>query len=291
MQMQPNIRIGGVPEHFNLPWLLAIEKGLFNHKPYSIEWKEYPEGTGAMCKDLKNNSLDIAVVLTEGIASDIVRGNPSKILQTYVKTPLIWGIHTAFDAPYLTADDLEGKIYAISRKGSGSHLMTFINANNRNWSIKNQQFIEVGNINNLINALQTHTADAFLWEKYTTKPYVDKQQIKRVGECKSPWSCFVIAASNQILAEYSGEVKDIMQVIQQSCKMFMKHGYAADLLGWRYQLNYLDAEAWYKQTEWSTDNTVLREMLQNVLSTLVQVGILEQTLPPEFLCSSLTNLL
>ena len=33
---------------------------------------------------------DIAVILTEGIIKDIAAGNPSKIVQVYVQSPLIW---------------------------------------------------------------------------------------------------------------------------------------------------------------------------------------------------------
>ena len=43
-----NIKIGGVPEHFNLPWHLALEEGLFEKADVSVEWIEFPEGTGAM---------------------------------------------------------------------------------------------------------------------------------------------------------------------------------------------------------------------------------------------------
>jgi hypothetical protein len=44
---------------------------------------------------LRDGETDIAVILTEGIVKDIVAGNPSKIVQVYVESPLIWGIHVA----------------------------------------------------------------------------------------------------------------------------------------------------------------------------------------------------
>ena len=47
------IRIGGVPEHFNLPWHLAIEDGMFAHHGIDLEWIMFPEGTGAMNKALR----------------------------------------------------------------------------------------------------------------------------------------------------------------------------------------------------------------------------------------------
>jgi hypothetical protein len=46
-----------------------------------------------MTQSLKNNKIDLAVVLTEGIVKSISDGNQFKIIQTFVKSPLIWGIH------------------------------------------------------------------------------------------------------------------------------------------------------------------------------------------------------
>jgi len=78
------LKIGGVPEHFNLPWHQAIEQGLFRNEGLEINWQDYPGGTGAMAKDLRSGDLDVAVLLTEGIVADIVKGNPSKIISVYV---------------------------------------------------------------------------------------------------------------------------------------------------------------------------------------------------------------
>ena len=46
-------------------------------------------GTGDMCQALRLKEIDIAIVLTEGIVRDI-NNKSSKILQTYVETPLSW---------------------------------------------------------------------------------------------------------------------------------------------------------------------------------------------------------
>ncbi len=42
------IRVGGVPEHFNLPWHLAKETGLFAKHNVDVQWTDVPNGTGAM---------------------------------------------------------------------------------------------------------------------------------------------------------------------------------------------------------------------------------------------------
>ena len=89
------IRIGGVPEHFNFPWHYGIKKGYFQKEGIEVEWHDFPGGTGAMSEALKNNELDMAILLTEGAVKEIIQGANFKISKTYVDTPLVWGIHTS----------------------------------------------------------------------------------------------------------------------------------------------------------------------------------------------------
>ena len=47
-----------------------------------------------MCKKVNNGELDIAILLTEGIITDITKNNNnSKIIGFYVQSPLCWGIY------------------------------------------------------------------------------------------------------------------------------------------------------------------------------------------------------
>jgi sulfonate transport system substrate-binding protein len=117
------IRIGGVPEHFNLPIHLAIENGDFAKKGIEIEWTTFKGGTGQMTRALRDDEVDVCVLLTEGIITDIIKGNLSKIISQYVTTPLIWGVHTAANNDLQHHSDIYAKKYAISRFGSGSHLI------------------------------------------------------------------------------------------------------------------------------------------------------------------------
>ena len=65
------VKIIGVPEHFNLPWHLAIEEGAFEERGINLEWTEVPEGTGRMCQLLDSKETDLAIILTEGIIKSI----------------------------------------------------------------------------------------------------------------------------------------------------------------------------------------------------------------------------
>ena len=75
-------------------------------------------------KALNDGTTDIAVLLTEGIVKDIATGGSSKIVGIYVQSPLCWGIHTGAQQEDITdVASLKGKVWAVSRMTSGSHLM------------------------------------------------------------------------------------------------------------------------------------------------------------------------
>ena len=157
------ITIGGVPEHFNLPWHLAIEGDKFKKKGIDLQWKEFPGGTGDMCTALRDGSIDIAIILTEGIIKDISNGNPSKIVKVYVESPLLWGIHVGGDSKFTSVKELENTKIAISRVGSGSQLMAKVNAHTQGFDVTNLNYEIVKNLKGGIEALTNGTADYFFY--------------------------------------------------------------------------------------------------------------------------------
>lgn len=52
----------------------------------------------------------MTVILTEGIIKGIAEGNPSKIVQGSVKTPLIWGIQIVDRSGFIMVEDLKGNM-------------------------------------------------------------------------------------------------------------------------------------------------------------------------------------
>ncbi|MGB0789152.1 MAG: ABC transporter substrate-binding protein, partial [Marinirhabdus sp.] len=194
------ITIGGVPEHFNLPWYLTLKNKEYTAAGINLRWHDYHGGTGQMCGALRRGEIDMAVILTEGIIRDIANGNPSKIVQVFVKSPLIWGIYVAKNRGHKTVSGLRGTTAAISRYGSGSHLMAYVNAENQGWDTKTDlQFEVVKTLDGALQGLPEQRADYFLWEKFMTKPIVDKGVFRRIDECPSPWPCFVVAVREDFL--------------------------------------------------------------------------------------------
>ncbi|GGK29859.1 ABC transporter substrate-binding protein [Yeosuana aromativorans] len=246
------INIGGVPEHFNLAWYLTLKNGEYKEKGIHLRWYDYPGGTGVMCEALRNKDIDIAVILTEGIIKDIIEGNNSKIVQTFVQSPLVWGIHVAHDSHYKTISDLKGTKAAISRYGSGSHLMTYINAKNNHWNLENDlDFETITDLNGAVEGLTNGKADYFLWEKFMTKPLVDNGTFRCIGYCPTPWPCFVIAVREEFLRTNSEDVKTILNIINKTTLEFKLIPDIDKTIANRYGQKIEDVQDWLLITEWS----------------------------------------
>ena len=271
------VNIGGVPEHFNLAWYLTLKNGEYKAEGINLRWHDYFGGTGAMCKGLRSGDIDIAVILTEGIIKDIIAGNPSKIVQTFVKTPLIWGIHVAEHSKFNTIDDIKGTRAAISRFGSGSHLMAYINAKNNDWNLENDLNFEViKNLNGAVDGLTNGDADYFMWEKFTTKPLVDDGVFRRIGECPSPWPCFVIAVRKEFIENNEDDLKIILDIINQTTSEFKSIPSIDRTIANRYEQELEDVQEWLSLTEWSQD-IIDEETIRNVQQQLLQLDIIPKT--------------
>lgn len=269
------IRIAGVPEHFNLPWHLAIENGDFKKEAIDLQWTDVPEGTGKMCQMLRDGSTDIAIILTEGIVKDITVGNPSKIVQVYIETPLIWGIHVAAQSKYENLAQLEGTKAAISRIGSGSQLMAYVNAGNQKWDANSLSFEIVNTIDGAVTALTEGTADYFMWERFMTQPLVDKGIFRRIADCPTPWPCFVVAVREEILNQNPEIITKILEVINSNTLNFKSLPNIIKKLAVRFHQKEEDLEKWLALTEWS-QNQLSENVLNNVQNQLLELGIIDK---------------
>ncbi|QRM90357.1 ABC transporter substrate-binding protein [Lacinutrix sp. WUR7] len=270
------VKIGGVPEHFNLAWYLTLKNGEYKDEGINLRWKDYFGGTGQMCTALRDGEIDLAVILTEGIVKDIIDGNPSTIVQTFVASPLIWGIHVAEHSNYKTVEDLKGTKAAISRYGSGSHLMAYINAQNNNWDLdKDLNFEVIKNLDGAVEGLTNEKADYFMWEKFTTKPLVDDGTFRRVANCPSPWPCFVIAVRTEFLENNKEDVQTILNIINNTTKEFKDIPSIDKSIANRYDQKLEDVQEWLSLTEWSQD-VMDEKTVANVQEKLFDLDIISE---------------
>jgi ABC-type nitrate/sulfonate/bicarbonate transport system substrate-binding protein len=275
-----SLKIVGVPEHFNLPWHICLENHEFEKENIDLQWTDVPEGTGKMCQMLRDGSADIAVILTEGILKDIVNGNPSKIVQVYVESPLIWGIHVGANSNYQTLADLENTKVAISRLGSGSQLMAYVNAKKQGWNTTKLQFEIVNTIDGAITALTEGTADYFMWEHFMTKPLVDKGIFRRLADCPTPWPCFVIAVREEVLATQPEAIATLLEIINAKTRDFKAIPNISDRLATDYHQKIEDIKDWLTLTEWSQEKIDLA-LLERIQKQLMELNIIDKTIPSQ----------
>ena len=282
-----DVRIGGVPEHFNYAWYLALKQGRFKPHNIDVRWNDYFGGTGQMTKALRDNEIDIAVILTEGIIKDITEGSPCKIVQVFVESPLVWGIHVAEKSTFKQLSDLKGKRAAISRFGSGSHLMAYVNAMKLGWDTTSDlEFEVVKDLDGAIDALTNENADYFMWEKFTTKPLVDQQIFRRLGDCPTPWPCFVLAVRDEFIITEKETLKAILEVINSITEQFKYIPEIERIISKRYQQKNEDVKQWLALTEWSQE-TISPSTVEAVQNQLIQLDIISEKLPYDQLVAKL----
>jgi sulfonate transport system substrate-binding protein len=268
------IRCGGVPEHFNYPWHVAMEQGYFKEEGIELEWIDYKGGTGAMCQDLAADTLDVATLLTEGAIAAIAQGNPSIIDRVYVASPLIWGIHTGAQSTHIKPDATGPIRYAVSRMGSGSHLMALVDRIQRGLPLNDASWELIQNLDGARTSLQKNESDYFLWEKNMTAPYVYNGELRKIGECPTPWPSVVIAISNSALSRI-GNFDGMYRALQKAIHFIQQLSNPPETIASVYQLKMEDATDWYSRIEWAHDQQLSETHFNTVCAALVNATILK----------------
>lgn len=191
----PSVLIAGVPEHFNRPITQAIKRGEFVKAGVNVRFKSQPGGTGAMVKAVVNEEADVVIALTEGLVAALVKehGDSLVLVGNYVVSPLVWAITAAGSCEQETIDQMSVSRVAVSRMGSGSHLMAFLLAEREKWA-KTPEFVVLRDYARMRAGLNQGTADILLWEQAMQAPFVSSGELSRVGELESPWPCFMMCA-------------------------------------------------------------------------------------------------
>lgn len=269
------LKIGGVPEHFNLPWRMAIEEGRFRDAGIQLHWSDMGGGTGQMIRGLETKSIDVAVLLTEGITKAILQGLDAKIIQVYVTTPLRWGIHVPYNSDIQTVDQLEHQTFAISREGSGSHLMSYMRANQEGWDTSELKFKVVGDVYGGLWSLENNESQAFLWEKYTTFPFTEQKKCRYIDEVITPWPCFVIAVRNEVYEKHKDKLQEMCEIVGNRAAELKKNENAIDLISWRYNLRHGQVENWLNETDWNYNGVEYPLAFEKTISYLIKLNLLQ----------------
>lgn len=283
--MSVKMNVMGVPEHFNAPWKIAKSKGKFAEIGVDLSWTDCYEGTGAMCKALSEESVDVAMLLTEGAIVHALKDSKVKLYGIYVKSPLVWGIHVGAQSKMQTLSDMKNTAtFAISRYNSGSHLMAFVLATRLGWDVESEMKFEV--VNNIHGAQDALKADGnlvFMWEKFTTDPYVKSGEFRRIGEQPTPWPCFVIAVRQSFVQANAELFAKVVEIVKEEAALFFNGG--EETLAYileHHKIQPEDAKLWLKTVQWECSKGFEDDtMLASTANTLKDLGRIPEPFTPE----------
>lgn len=270
-----DFKVGGVPEHFNYPWIKLIQSKAFERLRIPLEWIDFPGGTGAMSEALENEEIHLAIMLTEGSVKQIADGKRFKILQKYIATPLNWGIYTNPSSKITDLHELENLTAAISRYGSGSHLMTFLLGKSQQWDEDQLSFVEVNDLHGGIDAIQQNRASFFMWEHFTTQPFVENGSFKQIGTFPTPWPCFVVVVKENIELQYKDQINELLKTVNEYASQLKKEKQIESKIAAQFSLKEEAIKSWLKITEWSSQKFTDEEF-NYVHAMLKKTGIIKK---------------
>ncbi|KAJ3739161.1 hypothetical protein DFH05DRAFT_527873 [Lentinula detonsa] len=267
-----SLRIGYVREHFSSPLLQFAEAD----EGHTITLVECPSGTGQLISRLTKDEIDVAIALTDPLISGIANGSQAyKLIGSYVTTPLNWAVITGRDSKYEKISDLKDTTIGISRLGSGSQTMAYVMGFQQGWSPEGMKFQVNNDIQGLIHSINDGSTSAFMWEWFTTKPWLDSGEVRFIGSVPTPWPSWLVAAQpsantealKQFLTTLSSYVSSFKSTERQETNnvefIQSKFGYGEE-----------DIKAWMKTVDYPQDCLAIpKDVIMNTLSILEKAGV------------------
>ncbi|TFK75182.1 periplasmic binding protein-like II [Pluteus cervinus] len=271
------LRVGYVREHFSSPLLQfeAVDKG------NTFTLVECPSGTGQLISRLTNDEIDIAVALTDPLIAGIAKGSTAyKLVGSYVSTPLNWAVITGKETAYTSIQDLQNTKLGISRHGSGSQTMAYVMALQQGWPTDSLQFQVNNDIAGLIASVNDGSTSAFMWEWFTTKPFVDAGQARFIGSVPTPWPSWMIAAHPSPGRAPKEAVKTFLQGLTKYINSFNSEagraGANQEFIKEKFGYPLEDIEAWLLTVGYPDDCAVIPgDVIRNTLEVLQKAGAIQ----------------
>lgn len=278
----PPLRIGFVPEHFAVP--------LFFAPALYATLLPFPSGTGHMITALRSGEIDVAIGLTEGFVAGLGKAHEGdggyRMVGTYVSSPLCWAISAGSSRSDLTSiSDLKGAKVGVSRLGSGSHIMSYVLADQQSWLQSGSEpftFHPLQTFANLRQGANDGTADVFMWETFTSKKYHDSGEIRRVGEISTPWPSWMIVAGTGVKSD-DQRLEDLFTKLDQGVKRFEEEqNEAVQWIARNLDYSEEDARAWLRTVQFVKGvRGVDLGIIEHCYGILEKAGVVGDGLKPE----------
>nr|ODN89528.1 hypothetical protein L203_02239 [Cryptococcus depauperatus CBS 7841] len=271
--MPQKIKVGWHREHFLSPLLQWVEKD----QGQTVELVECPGGTGEMQVKLKNGEIDLCIALTDALIAGLANGQTSyKLVGQYIASPLRWAVITGKDSQYNAVDDLKGTCFGISRLGRKSDPVSKVGLQSCD-----RQCIDLFQVNGqfkpLRDSVNSGETSAFLWEWFTTKPYVDSGEVRFIGSVYTPWPCWHIAASPNVPSE---AIKSFLASLEPFVQRFNSPA-AREYENVEFVHNFFghqreDVVEWLQSVEWAESLAEVKiDVLSETLKILARAGVIK----------------
>jgi sulfonate transport system substrate-binding protein len=275
------VNVGGVHEYTNLPFIYGIMNQFFRKVGIILRWVPYPSGSAPLAAALAKGTIHLAVILTDSVIKSIAEGSPLTIISPFADNPLKWLFHVNGKSSISREEDIKGKVFAISRFGSGGHLIALAWARRNNVILTKENFLEVGDINGAEKALAENHDLVFPWEGVTTYHLVESGLFKVVHTEESLPQPFCIACSKYLASNDPENLREILRVIHHCIVEIsqLPEDEAVDLITAAYNRNRSYVSSAYGELQWSFTNTMMPGLVSKVIAMLKDTGAIPEDNP------------
>lgn len=176
--------------------------------------------------------------------------------------------------------------------------MAYVLADQQGWLGKDEEpftFSALNNFQAMRDAVNADKCDYFMWETFTTKPYHDSGEVKRIGQITPPWPAFLFAAHTDLIRDRSKDIKKVFRATEKASALFMeqKENESVQLvmnnLGYKEE----DVRNWFKTVHYAAEQShVSRSALQTTITTLLRAKVVSAPGPsPENLIDASVTVL
>ncbi len=147
------------------------------------------------------------------------------------------------------------------------------------------EFIEVANFSRAINEFNQNPDKLFLWERFMTKPYVDRGTLKKIGEVPTPWASFSIVVHEDILNNHENAVILFLKLISDyTYKLKQITLDSIDYISTYLEFSVIDMKQCIQDTDWNYLPDVPYPKLKIALDFLKEVKLVEVNFDINHLC-------
>jgi hypothetical protein len=155
--------------------------------------------------------------------------------------------------------------------------MAFVKAQQEKWNLNELKFNVVGDVYGGIWALNNGEAQGFLWEKFTTSPFVEQGKCLLLDEVLTPWPCFVVAVRSELVHSDEVLLREMLSIVQKEAYRLKNEVNSAEQFAWRYALPQEEVQKWLDQTEWNYGKALDTQDFSKVVTELVDLALLTES--------------